>query len=58
LPITLLVCKDDTVVDSKFAVDLLTGDAKIVIFETGGHRMENTEEMMAEIENAIRSYRD
>jgi len=58
LPVTLLVCKDDTVVDPKFAVEFFTGNAKVVIFETGGHRMENTEEMLAEIEKAISSYRD
>ena len=40
----------------KFAVDFFTGNAKVVIFETGGHRMENTEEMLAEIEKAISSY--
>ena len=57
LPVTLLVCKDDTVVDSKFAVDFFTGNAKVVIFETGGHRMENTEEMLLEIDKAIQNYR-
>ncbi len=53
LPVTLLVCKDDTVVDPNFAVDFFTGNAKVVVFEAGGHRMENTEEMLAEIEKAI-----
>lgn len=56
LPVTLLVCKDDTVVDPKFAVKFFTGNAKVVIFEDGGHRMENTEEMMAEVGKAICSY--
>ena len=58
LPVTLLVCKDDGVVDPGFAVDFLTGKAAVVSFETGGHRMENTEEMLAEMEKAIRSWRD
>jgi len=58
LPVTLLVCKDDTVVDPKFAVGFFTGNAKVVVFDTGGHRMENTEEMMAEIVNAVCSFRD
>ena len=58
LPVTLLVCKDDTVVDPKFAVDFFTGNANVVIFETGGHRMENTEEMLVEIGKAIGCYRD
>jgi hypothetical protein len=53
LPVTLLVCKDDTVVDPEFAVEFFTGNAKVVIFETGGHRMENTDEMLVEIEKAI-----
>jgi len=53
LPVTLLVCKDDTVVDPTFAVEFFTGNAKVVIFETGGHRMENSEEMLLEIEKAI-----
>jgi hypothetical protein len=53
LPVTLLVCKDDTVVDPKFAVEFFTWNAKVVIFEFGGHRMENTEEMLVEVENAI-----
>jgi hypothetical protein len=35
------------------AVEFFTGNAKDVIFETGGHRMENTEEMLVEIEKAI-----
>jgi predicted esterase YcpF (UPF0227 family) len=56
LPVTLLVCKDDTVVDPKFAVELFTGNATVTIFETGGHRMENTEEMLEEIEKAINNY--
>jgi hypothetical protein len=58
LPVTLLVCKDDTVVDPKFVVEFFTGKAKVVIFETGGHRMENTEEMLVEIGKATYSYRD
>ena len=55
LPVTLLVGKDDTVVDPKFAVEFFTGNAKVVTFETGGHRMENTEENLVEIEKAIRN---
>ena len=53
LPVTLLVCKNDSVVDPKFAVEFFTGNAKVVIFETGGHGMENMEEMLVEIEKAI-----
>jgi predicted esterase YcpF (UPF0227 family) len=53
LPVTLLVCQDDTVVDPTFAVEFLTGNAQIVVFENGGHRMENTEAMLAEIGGAI-----
>jgi hypothetical protein len=57
LPVTLLVCRDDTVVDPGFAMEFCTGcAAKIVVFASGGHQMENTEEMMEEIGNAIRSY--
>ena len=55
LPVTLLVCRDDTVVDPKFALDFCSGNAEVVVFATGGHRMENTEEMLQEIEKAIRS---
>jgi hypothetical protein len=47
------VCNDDTVVDPKFAVEFFTGNANVIIFETGGHKMENTEEMLGEIEKAI-----
>lgn len=54
-PMILIVCKDDTVVAPKFAVEFFTGNANVVIFETGGHQMENTEEMLVEIEKAIRS---
>jgi hypothetical protein len=56
LPVTLLACKDDPLVDPKFAVEFFAGKAKVVIFETGGHRMENTKEMLSEIEKAISSY--
>lgn len=56
LPVTLLVCKDDTVVDPQFAIDFFTGKGNVVIFKTGGHRMENTEEMLEEIEKAIYSH--
>jgi dienelactone hydrolase len=60
LPVTLLVCKDDTVVDHNFAVNLFTGQRNgvIVIYETGGHQMEDTEDMLGEIEEAIHSHWD
>jgi hypothetical protein len=35
LPVTLLVCKDDTVVDPKFAIEFFAGNAEVVIFDTG-----------------------
>lgn len=49
----------DAVVDPKFAVDFFTDDRKgmTVIYETGGHRMEGTEDMLVEIEEAIYSHR-
>jgi hypothetical protein len=54
------VCKDDTVVDHNFAVNLFTGQRNgvIVIYETGGHQMEDTEDMLGEIEEAIHSHWD
>jgi hypothetical protein len=50
---TLTIKTQHTLVDPTFTAEYFTGIAKVVTVETGGHRMENTEEMLVKIEKDI-----
>lgn len=53
LPISVVVNLDDDVVNPNDAIERFKGRAGIITFDQGGHRFNNREEMLREIEKAI-----
>jgi len=53
LPVSLIVCLDDEVVDPHDAIARLQGRARIVTFESGGHRFANRGQMLQEVALAL-----
>lgn len=51
--LTILMNKDDDIVDNQKTYDLFKDRAKCVMFESGGHRCSNMNEICVEIEKSI-----